>query len=201
MDLFALSDHWLYVKIGVPFLICLARICDVTLSTIRIIFVSKGEKFIAPFLGFFEILIWLIAITQVMQHLDQWKNYIAYALGFALGNFFGIIIENRIALGHVMVTIITKTDANRLIKILRDNGYWVTETDAIGNNGVVSIMVTVIKRKQINTIVPIIKQTNPWAVYTVSDMRYVNQKMASVPVLYNIDDKDSIKDKITTQEF
>lgn len=195
MDLFALSDHWLYINFGIPLLICLARVCDVTLSTIRIIFVSKGERFIAPVLGFVEILIWLVAITQVMQHLDHWQNYIAYALGFALGNFFGIVIENRIALGHVMVTIITKTDAKKLIKILRDSGYWVTEADAIGNDGAVSLMVTIIKRKEISAIIPIIKENNPWAVYTFSDIRYVNQKMANVPVVYNLESKDSIKDE------
>ncbi len=99
------TSEW-FVTFGMPVLICLARIIDVTMSTVRIIFVSKGQKFLAPILGFFETLIWLLAITSIMQHLDQWQNYVAYALGFSLGTFSGIIIENKIALGHVMVTLV-----------------------------------------------------------------------------------------------
>lgn len=188
----------LFVVLGIPALICMARIIDVTLSTIRIIFVSKGQKFLAPLLGFFEIIVWLMAITQVMQHLDRWQNYIAYALGFALGNFFGILIENKIALGHVMVNIITKTDAHLLVKILRDLGYWITQTDALGNDGNVSIIFTIIKRSEINNIVPIIKKYNPWAVYSLSDMRYVNIDIANVPVTY--DTKRKIRKIVKAKE-
>ena len=183
MTIFA--SEW-FVTFGMPVLICLARIIDVTMSTVRIIFVSKGHKFLAPVLGFFETLIWLMAITSIMQHLDQWQNYVAYALGFSLGTFSGIIIENKIALGHVMVTLVTKTDAHRLIKVLRDHGYWVTETSAIGNDGFVSMMVTIIKRKEIKNIIPLIKRHNPWAAYTISDMRYANPGIANVPVTYDV---------------
>lgn len=188
----------LFTMIGIPALICLARVIDVTISTVRIIFVSKGQKFLAPLLGFFEIIVWLMAITQVMQHLDHWQNYVAYAFGFALGNFFGILIENKIALGHVMVNIITKTDAHLLVKILRDLGYWITQTDAVGNDGNVSIIITIIKRSEIKNIVPIIKKYNPWAVYSLSDMRYVNIDVASIPVAY--DTKRKIRKVVKTQK-
>lgn len=186
MDLVNLVNSELFVTFGMPVLICLARIIDVTLSTIRIIFVSKGERILAPVLGFFEILIWLMAITQIMQNLDQWQNYIAYALGFALGTYAGIIIENKIALGHVMVTMVTRTDAGKLTKKLRDSGYWITQTDAIGNDGNVNILVTIIKRKEIDKIIPIIKKYNPWAAYSVNDMRYVNPGVVNIPVTYDI---------------
>jgi uncharacterized protein YebE (UPF0316 family) len=80
-----------------PFLIFLARICDVSTGTVRIIFVSKGKRNIAPFLGFFEVLIWIVAISKIMQNLDNYVNYIAYAAGFATGNFVGMLIEERLA--------------------------------------------------------------------------------------------------------
>lgn len=64
-----------------PFLIFLARICDVSIGTMRIIFVSKGNRKVAPVLGFFEVLIWIIAISKIMQNLDNYINYIAYAAG------------------------------------------------------------------------------------------------------------------------
>lgn len=85
-----------------------------------------------------------------------------------------------------MVTIVTKTDAHRLIKVLRDQGYWVTETSAIGNDGFVSMMVTIIKRKEIKNIIPLIKRHNPWAAYTISYMRYANPGIANVPVTYDV---------------
>lgn len=172
----------IFVNFGIPVLICLARIFDVTLDTIRIIFISKGMKFAAPMLGFIEILIWLMAITQVMQHLDQWQNYVAYALGFSLGNYFGILLENKIALGNVVIRVITKIKADILATELRALGYSVTTIDATGNEGAVNVLFTIAKRGKIDQIVSIIKKNNPWAVYSIEDLRYVNLAMQNVPV-------------------
>ncbi|ASM39700.1 DUF2179 domain-containing protein [Campylobacter sp. RM12327] len=180
MSEFLQSDFFRYI--GIPILICLARIIDVTLGTIRIILVSKGKKIIAPILGFFEILIWLIAITQVMAHLDGWQNYIAYALGFALGNLFGILLEEKLALGHVVVRIIPKIKAVNLAKMLRNSGYSVSMINANGNEGDINILFVVIKRCEIDNILPLIKENNPWAFYTIEDLRYANLNMINVPV-------------------
>ena len=76
----------LYVFFLLPLLIFLARICDVTIGTMRIIMVSKGKKLLAPVLGFFEVLIWVMAIGKIMQNLSNPVCYIAYAGGFAIGN-------------------------------------------------------------------------------------------------------------------
>ncbi|ASM34712.1 Uncharacterized protein conserved in bacteria (DUF2179) [Campylobacter sputorum subsp. bubulus] len=180
MSEFLQSDFFRYI--GIPILICLARIIDVTLGTVRIILVSKGKKIIAPILGFFEILIWLIAITQVMAHLDGWQNYIAYALGFALGNLFGILLEEKLALGHVVVRIIPKIKAVNLAKMLRNSGYSVSMINANGNDGDINILFVVIKRCEIDNILPLIKENNPWAFYTIEDLRYANLNMINVPV-------------------
>ncbi|ASM38061.1 MAG: DUF2179 domain-containing protein [Campylobacter sputorum] len=183
MSEFLQSDFFRYI--GIPILICLARIIDVTLGTVRIILVSKGKKIIAPILGFFEILIWLIAITQVMAHLDGWQNYIAYALGFALGNLFGILLEEKLALGHVVVRIIPKIKAVNLAKMLRNSGYSVSMINANGNDGDINILFVVIKRCEIDNILPLIKENNPWAFYTIEDLRYANLNMINVPVNQN----------------
>src|SRR5512136_229975 len=82
-----------------PLLIFLARICDVSIGTMRIIFVSKGKKYIAPIMGFFEVLIWITAISKIMQNLDNYVNYVAYAAGFATGNLVGMILEEKLAMG------------------------------------------------------------------------------------------------------
>ena len=84
-----------FTWVVVPLLICLARIIDVSLGTLRIILVSRGMKVVAPILGFFEIFIWLLAIGQIMHNLTNIVNYFAYAFGFSIGNYIGIILEKR----------------------------------------------------------------------------------------------------------
>lgn len=113
-----------------PLFIFLARIFDVSLGTLRIIFVTKGMRIIAPLVGFFEVLIWLLAISRIMQDLDNWVSYIAYAGGFATGNFVGMYLEERLAIGHEMIRVITRKDATSLIEKLRDMGYGVTSVKA-----------------------------------------------------------------------
>lgn len=124
----------------------------------------------------------------------SWQNYVAYALGFALGNLFGIILEERLALGHVVVRIIPKIKALNLANILRNSGYDVSMINANGNEGDINILFVVVKRSQIDNIIPIIKVNNPWAFYTIEDLRYVNLNMVDVPV-----NKDNISKFSKTQ--
>ncbi len=93
------SDWFNYLVL--PAAIFLARICDVTIGTLRIIFVSKGNKLIAPVLGFFEVLIWIIAITRIIENLNNPFCYVAYAAGFATGNYIGLRVEEKLAVGIV----------------------------------------------------------------------------------------------------
>ena len=88
-------------------MIFIARVADVTLGTVRVIFVSRGMKYLAPLIGFVEILIWLMAIGHTMQNLTNPACYVAYAGGFAMGNFVGITIAERLSLGVVMIRVIT----------------------------------------------------------------------------------------------
>jgi uncharacterized protein YebE (UPF0316 family) len=83
----------IYAWVLLPLMIFFARVCDVSLGTVRIIFISKGIRYLAPFVGFFEILIWLLAISQIIQNLTNRYYYIFYAGGFACGTFAGIIID------------------------------------------------------------------------------------------------------------
>src|SRR6185369_4590422 len=82
-----------------PLLIFISRLGDVTLATLRHIFISKGLKRIVPFIGFFEVLIWLVAIRQVFNNLNNIPCFIAWAAGFSMGTYVGIMIEEKIALG------------------------------------------------------------------------------------------------------
>lgn len=157
-----------------PGLIFLARICDVTIGTIRIIFVSKGRKLWASFFGFFEVLIWLVAIGQIMQNLNNVFCYIAYAAGFASGNYIGISIEEKLAMGVLIVRIITTNGETELIDSLRASGFGVTSVAAQGGSGPVHVIYTIIKRSCLPEVVSIIKKFNPKAFYSVEELRSVN---------------------------
>jgi uncharacterized protein YebE (UPF0316 family) len=167
-------DSQLFSLVLLPLLIFAARLTDVTIGTLRIIFVSRGLRLIAACAGFFEILIWLFAISQIMSNLTSVVNYVAYAGGFAVGNFIGITIEQRIALGYLVVRIITQREGNELEEKFRETDFIVTSVDAEGGRGPVKILYTVIRRKMLPDIVETIKKYNPKAFYTVEDLRFVS---------------------------
>ena len=157
-----------------PLLIMLARIVDVSLDTIRVIMVAKGYRNLAPFVGFFQSLIWLITITRIMANLDNWFTYIGYAGGFGLGTYVGMRLEGKLALGYELLRVITKADASELVHILRDKGYPVTAVKGKGREGEVGILFIILKRRVIREVINVIKKYNPNAFYTIEDMRYVS---------------------------
>ncbi|MCK4532133.1 MAG: DUF2179 domain-containing protein [Candidatus Aenigmarchaeota archaeon] len=159
----------------IPVFIFLARILDVTMGTIRIIFISKGLKYLAPLVGFFEVLVWLLAITQIMQNLTNFMNYIAYAGGFAIGTFFGIYLESKLAMGYLSVVTLTKKDPTGLIEKLEICGYKTTSIDAKGKKSNVEMVFTIVKRKRLRRVVNIIKNFDPRAFYSVEDVKYMHE--------------------------
>jgi uncharacterized protein YebE (UPF0316 family) len=162
-----------------PLFIFLARLSDVTLGTLRIVFVSRGRKKIAPLLGFVEVLIWLAAIGQVMQNLNNFVCYIAWAGGFAMGNLAGIILEERIALGLLVVRIITAGHPGELSRKLHDQGFGVTRVDAHGINGRVDLIFTIIRRKDFPLLEMTIRNTDSDAFYSVEDVRSASDMVYS----------------------
>jgi uncharacterized protein YebE (UPF0316 family) len=158
-----------------PLFIFISRIFDVSLGTMRIIFVSKGYKVIAPIIGFFEILIWIVAISRIMSNIDNWLCYIAYAGGFATGNYVGMLLDEKLAIGFEMVRVITRRDAGELLNALRKAGYGVTFVNAMGMQGEVGILYVVINRKKLKEVVNTIKQYNPNAFFTVENIHFVNK--------------------------
>jgi uncharacterized protein YebE (UPF0316 family) len=174
MNFNAFLDSTLFTWLILPFLIFLARICDVTIGTIRIIVVSKGKKLLASCLGFFEVLIWIIAISQIMKHLNTPTCYIGYALGFALGNFIGITVEEKLAMGTLVVKIFANGYAVDLMNSLKNAGCGVTCLEGHGTTGPVNVIHTVIKRSLLPEVEQIIKQFNPRAFYAIEEVRSVN---------------------------
>jgi len=167
-------EAFLFDYFILPFLILLARIVDVSLDTIRVILIAKGYRRVAPFIGFFQVLVWVITITRIMANLDNWFTYIGYAGGFALGTYVGMRIEEKLALGYELVRVVTRADASQLIGSLREKGYPVTTVTGQGKDGEVGILFIVLKRKSISTVIEQIKRFNPRAFYTIEDMRFVS---------------------------
>jgi uncharacterized protein YebE (UPF0316 family) len=174
-SLAVLSESHIYPWVILPLLIFLARICDVTLGTIRLIFVSRGFKYLAPLIGFFEILIWIVAIGQIMQNLSNPICYLAYAGGFASGNYIGIVIAEKMSLGIVLIRVITQKEADILLDRLRAKDYGVTSVDGEGGGGPVQIIFTIVPRRDVSTVVALVKEFNPRAFYSIEEVGFVKE--------------------------
>jgi uncharacterized protein YebE (UPF0316 family) len=155
--------------------IFLSRIVDVSLGTLRIAFISRGEKSLAPVIGFFEMLVWLFAIGQLVQNLTNAAYYVAYAAGFASGIYLGLRIEDRIALGSRMIRTITLHDAADLLGALRAAGYGVTSVQAEGATGEVNLLFSVLKRAQVRSYMAIVEELHPEAFSSIEEVRSVHQ--------------------------
>lgn len=175
IDISELLNSELFSWVILPILIFASRIIDVTLGTIRIIFVSRGKRYLAPLLGFFEVMVWIMAISQIMQNLNNFVCYFAYAAGFAAGTYVGIIIEEKLAIGMLIVRVIMVKDECQLKERLVGAGFGVTVVDAHGRNGEVKIIYTIIKRKDLKEVMQIINMCNSKAFYSIEDARKVNQ--------------------------
>ncbi|ASB50552.1 DUF2179 domain-containing protein [Alkalitalea saponilacus] len=167
-------DTFWFTWVIIPFLIFIARVSDVTIGTLRIVFISKGYKILAPILGFFEVFIWLLAMGKIFQNLDNWMYYVAYSAGFAVGNYIGLIIEEKLALGFMNLRIITHEQGDALIKRLANEGFGITSSEAQGTRSRVNIIYCVIKRSDYKLVADIIQEYNPNAFYTLEDIRFAN---------------------------
>jgi len=172
MDLF---DGNLGQLVGIPLLIFAARLGDVTLGTVRIILVSRGMRLLAPAVGFFEVLVWLFALSTVMQHLDRPLNFVAWAAGFAIGTYVGILVEDKLALGLLSVRVITEDDASALLERLRQARFGVTDFAARGLQGRVRFLLTVIARRDLDRVLDIVRDAHPGAFVSVSDVRSASE--------------------------
>ena len=158
-----------------PILIILSRVFDVSLGTLRVIFTAKGYKNLAPFIGFFEVLIWIVVVRQIFTDVTNPLWFVAYAAGFGFGTYIGIIISEKLSLGEVLVRIITEKETDKLINKLKKNKFGVTTIDSHGKHSKGKIIFSVIKTTDIETMIKIIKEENPKAFYTIEDIKKVNE--------------------------
>lgn len=122
-------------------------------------------------LGFFEVIIWLLAIGQIMQHLDNFLCYLAYGLGFAAGNYLGIFLDEKMSLGTVLIRVVPKMDTTNLINHLREQNFGASLVDIEGMSGKLKMIFTIVKRKDIREVMNIIREHNPQAFVTIEDVK------------------------------
>lgn len=173
-------SHDVFSFVLLPLLIFVARILDVSINTVRIIYVLGGRKFTSTMLGFFESFIWLMAIRQIFEHLDNWMCYVAYPAGFAAGIFVGMMIEEKIAYGKVIVRIITRKEIHHLLQYLQKEYHRYTYVKAEGPDGHENLVFTVLPREKLDQLLDTLKDILPTAFYTVEKVNRAAESGAVV---------------------
>lgn len=151
----------------IPVLIFFARICDVSLGTVRMMLVVSGHRWISAGLGFFEVMIWVFAVGGAIKYLDQPLAVLGYAGGFAAGVLVGMFIEDQLAFGLRMVRVISTDKTINVADKLRDAGYRVTRVDGSGKSGPVEIAFLVVRRRKLDEVRDVIREVAPEAFVTV----------------------------------
>ncbi len=163
--------------------IFLARVIDVALGTIRTILVFRGHKYLAAVTGFFEILVWVVAVSQVIQNLDSWYLAVAYAVGFAAGTIVGIFLEGKLAIGTELIRAVSKDGSIGLAKKLRHQGYEVIEIIGSEGDAPVEVLLVVEKRRRVPALLRSIDAADPDAYYTISDVKEMASEYRGVKKL------------------
>lgn len=157
----------LLITVGIFFL----RVTDMSLDTLRVLFVIRGRRPLAWILGFMQSALWVIAITSVLNNLDNLWNIVAYASGFASGNVVGMIIEERLAIGYSHLRIISSRRGDAIVEAVRAAGYAATEVAGRGKDGTVALISCSVRRRDISRVQKEIYKKDPDAFVTLEEIR------------------------------
>jgi uncharacterized protein YebE (UPF0316 family) len=164
-----------YMDILIPLLIFICRIIDVSFGVIRIVFISRGYKMLAAFCGFFEVLIWITVVSNLMSGKSSFIYLVSFAGGFSMGNYVGMMISEKLSLGMSVLRVIVREYPNGLLKDLRENNYGATVIKGYGAMGEVDIVFTIIKNKDLSDIKDIIIKNNPKAFYSIENVDAISE--------------------------
>jgi uncharacterized protein YebE (UPF0316 family) len=156
-------------------LIFMLRVGDMSLDTMRMLMVMRGRKAIAWVLGFFQAAIFVLAISSVLSDLTNPLNMIGYAAGFASGNVIGMLIEERLAIGHSHLRIVSSRRGPAIADRLRAEGYAITEIPARGKDGMVTVLNCSVLRKKVDRVQSLINEVDAEAFITAEDVRPVRR--------------------------
>ncbi|MBS4031087.1 MAG: DUF2179 domain-containing protein [Clostridiales bacterium] len=150
-----------------------ARVSDVTLSTMRILMLMRGKSINAAVIGFFEVIIYILALGQVIGSLNEPLRLIVYALGFATGNFVGSRVEERLAIGFATAQVISLENSDLMAEKMRDQGFGVTVLEGCGKQGTHQILHILLKRKDLPCFIGLARQIDKDAFVSVMDTRQI----------------------------
>ena len=163
---------WLAISpVLLPFIIFLLRVTNMSLDTLRVLFVIRGRKLNAWILGFIQTALWVVTITSVLSNLDNLWNLIGYAGGFATGNVLGMAIEERLAIGYSHIQIISSRRGTAIAEAIRAAGYAATELPGRGKDGTVAVISCSVRRRDIDNVQDKVYEIDPDAFLTVEDIR------------------------------
>jgi uncharacterized protein YebE (UPF0316 family) len=159
--------------VGNALLIFGLRLTDVSMGTVRTIMVLRGMRKIAALIGFVEVSIWVMAVSRVIGNLDSVVSVLAYGGGFAAGTLLGMWIEDKLALGHVYVHVISRDKGQELAHTIREAGYGATQVQAEGKSGPVQVIDAVVPRKQAKRLLQLVNQVDAASFVTIEEARKV----------------------------
>ena len=169
MDILSLSSQVL----GAACLIFVLRVTDVSMGTVRTVMIIRGMRKWAALIGFIEVTIWVVAISQVMSNLDTVWTILGYSGGFATGTLLGMWIEGKLAFGHMDVHIISMTKGQEIAQKARQAGFGATLLQAEGQSGPVYLIDVVAPRKQIAALLRLVNEVDATSFVTVEEARQV----------------------------
>ncbi|MCB0353506.1 MAG: DUF2179 domain-containing protein [Bdellovibrionales bacterium] len=161
--------------LALALLIVLARVGDVSLGTLRTIFVVKGKRGEAVITGFFEALLWVVAVGKVATNLDQPILVVAYATGYAVGNFVGLTIEKKLAMGNQVLRVFTRKSGD-LLTLLRDREHRVTKFTGEGRESAIDMLLMKAKRRHVSEIVSLVREHDQEAFFFIDDIGETSER-------------------------
>lgn len=168
-------------------MIFLARVCDVSLGTIRTIATVQGRSVLAFFLGLFEVLIWITIVSTVVLHIKESPILgVFYAFGYATGNVVGILVERKLAFGLMVLRVITSDTGKKMAEQLRNRGLAVTIFYGEGKNGTVTELYMAVRRKDLPWILSLVKEEDPAAFYITEQVRDVSKSLKPISDACNV---------------
>ena len=163
--------------LGVALGIVALRLIDVSVGSLRIQYLVRGQRAIAGVLGFFESITWVAAAGLVLSDLDEWWKALAYAAGYGLGTVLGGFLDSLIASGQVFLRVLAPYDSPTVADDLRDLGFGATVINGEGYQGEVRLTILAIPRRRLDEAITVIKRLNPDAFVTVDSISASNAHM------------------------
>lgn len=167
----------------IPVLIFCARILDVSIGTVRTIFVIGGRRYVSAALGFVEVIVWALAVGGVIKFLNNPVALLAYGGGYATGTLVGMTVEQRLAIGHRVVQIINRDISICVSTALRQAGFRVTRLEGSGRDGPVEMVFCVVKRRRLGGVLKIIRDIAPQAFVSIERADHAGEGSATPGVV------------------